>query len=37
MCRFGGRLFQAEETSGANVLGLELGWHIEGTQEDQPG
>lgn len=37
MCRFGGRLSQAEDTSGTNVLGLELGWHIVGTQEEEPG
>lgn len=35
MCRFGTRLFQAEGTSGANVLRLELGWHFQGTEEDQ--
>lgn len=29
MCRFGTRLFQAEGTSGANVLRLELGWHFK--------
>ena len=36
ICWFGRRLFQAEGTSGANVLRLELGWYFQGT-EDQSG